>query len=242
MISQVVPFASMGVSSLADPHFWAEQGWKGALITVLLVAILFSLYKGKIGIASFGPSEAGMRELLGIKLYRIGPGPHLDIEGFWKARKTSIAIQQIDLAGEISVDGYTKQYTCAVHLHVQDSKEALVAQMYRAQDLNRENMENSEANKQATAVLKRNFREILEQGTTASDAETKLEAVCHKELREKYGYEIDLVLVTELTDRPMSELARAVAESGRFDGATLSAAAGHGPPHLEAIEGGVGAS
>lgn len=242
MISQVVPFASMGVGSLADPRFWAEQGWKGALITVLLVAVLFSLYKGKIGIASFGPSEAGMREFLGIKLYRIGPGPHLDIEGFWKARKTSVAIQQVDLAGEIAVGGYTKQYTAAVHIHVQDSKQALIAHMYRAQDLNRENMENSEALKQATAILKRNFRMILEQGLAPVYAEEQLEAVCHKELREKYGYEIDQVLITELTDRPMSELARAVAESGRFEDATLSAAADQGPPHLEAIEGGIGAS
>lgn len=242
MISQVAPFVSMGVGSLADPNFWAEQGWKGALITVFLVAILFSLYKGKIGIASFGPSEAGMRELLGIKLYRIGPGPHLDIEGFWKARKTSIAIQQIDLSGEFTVNGYTKQYTAAVHIHVQDSKQALVAHMYRAQDLNRENMENSEALKQATAILKRNFRTILEQDIAPVCAEEQLEAACHKELREKYGYEIDQVLVTELTDRPMSELARAVVDSGRFADATLSVAAEQGPPHLEAIDGGVGAS
>lgn len=233
------------MSNASDPAYWAEQGWKGAIATILLITVLFAIYKGAIGIVSIGPSEAGVRELFGVRLWRIGPGPHLNIEGFWKARKTSLAVIEVNLAGEYPLGDYTKQYTCAVWLRVQDTREALFAHMYRAQDLNRDNMENSEAVKQATSLLKRNLRVILEEGLNATRAEEQLEYVTRKQLLEKYGYEIDEVLLTEVTDRPLSELARAVDKNdGKLSAAGIAAATATegSPPHFTAIQGGVGAS
>lgn len=242
MNSQVALYVSL--SNASDPNYWLEQGWKGAIATILLLAVFFSIYKGAIGIVSIGPSEAGVRELFGVRLWRIGPGPHLNIEGFWKARKTSLAVIEVSLSGEYPLTNYTKQYTCEVWLRVQDTKEALFAHMYRAQDLNRDNMENSEAVKQATSLLKRNLRVILEEGYSASQAEQQLEYVTHKQLLEEYGYEIVEVLLTEITDRPMSELARAVAENGDVTNAVAGAiGAGQTLPRLSAVDGGaVGAS
>lgn len=236
MIAQVAPMLS---TSDFDYRKYQEMGWTAFCIMILIGIVILAVLRGKISIVSIGPSEAGIRELFGVRLWRIGPGPHLNIEGFWKARKASIAVIEVDLVGEYPLEGYTKQYSASVWLRVQDTKEALIAHMYRAQDLNRDNMENSEAVKQATTMLKRNLRVILEEGEGATVAEQQLEYITHKELLGKYGYEIDQVLVTELADRPLSELARAVATSNNTMGAVLGVTT-PGHPHLEAVSGGAG--
>lgn len=234
MTAQVVPM--FRAEDFVDYHTYIEMGWKGVLFAIVAAAILFGILKGKVGFVSVGPSEAGIRELFGVRLWRIGPGPHLNLEGFWKARKASVAIIEVDLTGEYPSEGYTKQYTTSVWLRVQDTKQALIAHMYRAQDLARDNMENSEAVKQATSLLKRNLRVLLEAGADAAEAETQLENITHKVMLEKYGYVIDEVLVTELTARPQSELAKAITNAnGPLGAAAVAAEESDGRAHLEVV-------
>lgn len=209
MNAQVAPFVSM--SNATDPQFWADQGWKGALITLALLVIGLAVWRGKIGFVSIGPSEAGIREFCGIQLWRVGPGLHPDVEGVWKIRKTSVARIRIRLDNEYSFASITWQYGVTVYLRVADTKAALIAQLYTAQDLNRDNMENSEAVEQVTDILMGNLRELLEGGITATGIPSYLQDVSKQELLDEYGYNIVKTKVRRLVKRPQSELAEAIA-------------------------------
>lgn len=220
MNAQVVPFVSM--SNATDPQFWVEQGWKGALLTVILLVVGLTVWKGKLGFVSIGPSEAGIRELCGKVLWRVGPGLHPDAEGIWKVRKTSVARIKIRLDDEYGHGNLTWQYGVTVWLKVADTKAALIAQIYTAQDLNRENMENSEAVEQATDLLMGNLRELLEEGVTSTNLMKHLKKASKKELLVDYGYLVVKTRIRRLVKRPQSELAEAIA-NGKLSSGTYGA-------------------
>lgn len=236
MNAQVVPFVSM--SNATDPQFWGEQGWKGALLTIILLVVGLAIWKGKIGFVSIGPSEAGIRELCGKVLWRVGPGLHPDAEGIWKVRKTSVARTKIRLDNESGHGNLTWQYGVTVWLKVADTKQALIAQIYTAQDLNRENMENSEAVEQATDLLTGNLRGLLEGGVTATSLMKRLKKVSKKELLADYGYLIVKTRIRRLVKRPQSELAEAIANGKLSSGLYGVLIEGSERPDFEVIIGG----
>lgn len=240
MIAQVAPLISM--SNATDVYYWIDLGWKGALGTIALVAVLFAVYKGKVGFVSIGPSEAGIREFCGFRLYRVGPGLHPDIEGVWKVRKASVARIRIKVEEEFktgdeqSLSSLTWQYAVTVLLKVADTKEALTAQIYTASDTKRENMQNSEAEEQATDMLMRAVRVMLEGEPSADFVEKYLQSVVKDELLEDYGYEIVRVWVLKLVKRPQSEIAEAITH-GRLSNGIIGVVAGDTErPSLEAIK------
>ena len=222
MNAQVAPFVSM--TNATDPQFWADQGWKGALITLTLLVIGLALWKGKIGFAPVAPSEAGIREFCGLKLWRVGPGLHPDVDGVWKVRKTSVARIRLRLDGEFGFGFLTWQYGVTIYLQVEDTRAALIAQLYTAQDLNRDNMENSEAVEQATDILLANLRELLESGVATTEVPMRLQDDAREELLDDYGYKIVKTKVRRLVKRPQSELAEAIA-NGKLSSGILSAVA-----------------
>lgn len=230
MMKQVAPLVSL--SNATDYHYWASLGFKGALITICIAVIVLSVWKGKIGFISISPSEAGIRELCGWRLWRVGPGLHPDIEGVWKVRKTSVALIKIRIDDECGIEMLTWQFGVTIWLQVVDSKNALIAQIYNAQDLTRENMENSEAVEQAKDILIGNTRELLEGGVAASDLAKRLKKVSKKELLNGYGYCIRKSKVRHLVKRPQSELAEAITNS-RLSPAVLGGVLGH----LEVVQG-----
>jgi len=226
------------MNNATDPQFWMEQGWKGALFTLLLLTIGLAVWKGKIGFVSIGPSEAGIREFCGIRLWRVGPGLHPDIEGIWKIRKTSVARIKVRIDEEVGIGRLTWQYGVTVYLQVANTKTALIAQIYTAQDLNRENMENSEAVEQATDVLTDDLLELLESsGVTRPELKKKLKKASRQELLRDYGYDIVKIKVRRLVKRPQSELAEAIAD-GTLSAGALGAVLDSERPALEVINGG----
>ena len=235
MMTQVVPMLTL--SNATDPNFWAEQGWKGALITIALLAIGLAVWKDKIGLISIGPSEAGIREFCGVRLWRVGPGLHPNVEGLWKVRMTSVARIKVRINEEVGIGKLTWSYGLTVWLKVADTKAALLAQIYTAQDLNRENMENSEAVEQATDDLTDAILDLLETGTTREKLGKKLIKASRDELLTDYGYEIVKVKVRRLVKRPQSELAEAIA-NGSLSAAVLGAVIDSERPNLEVLPGG----
>jgi|GEM_PF-1215143 len=233
MTQQVVPLISM--SNATDYTYWAELGVKGALITATLIVIGLSIWRGKIGFVSIGPSEAGIREFCGCRLYRVGPGLHPDVEGIWKVRKTSVARIKVRIDDEVGIGTLTWQYGVTVWLKVADTKEALLAQIYTAQDLNRANMENSEAVEQATDDLNDGILDLLETGMSRDRLKKKLKRSCREELMTDYGYEIVKIKVRRLVKRPQSELAEAIA-NGFLSSAVLGAVIDTERPGLELVK------
>ncbi|MEP6710454.1 MAG: SPFH domain-containing protein [Candidatus Saccharibacteria bacterium] len=160
-----------------------------------------------------GPNEAGIRECCGVKLWKLGPGPHPDVEGLWKVRKVSIAEKQIDIEGQVHTADGVKQYQLGVKIRVMNTKAALIARIYRAEDNDKSNMENSQAEEQVTLLLKRNARKLFEDTPTADNVESNLQPKSEEDA-EGYGYQIVSVLVSELVIRPLSEVAQAIKDSG----------------------------
>lgn len=238
MTAQVAPLVSM--SNATDYNYWVAQGPKGAVITLILLIIGFAAFKGKIGFVSIGPSEAGIREFCGSRLWRVGPGLHPDIEGVWKVRKTSVARIMIRLDDDIFFETLTWQYGVTVFLKVSDTKAALIAQIYTAQDLNRENMENSQAVDQVTDILMGDLRGLLEKDLSSEKIPSDLTEKSERELLREYGYKIEKVTVRRLVKRPQSELAEAIATGELSSRATAAIAEleTQQVQHLVAIEGG----
>lgn len=233
MGTQVAPLVSL--SNATDYNYWVAQGWKGALITLVLLTIGLAIWKGKIGFVSIGPSEAGIREFCGFRWWRVGPGLHPDIEGIWKVRKTSVARIMVRIDDEVGIGTLTWQYGVTVYLQVADTKTALIAQIYTAQDLNRENMENSEAVEQATDVLTDDILGLLEEGgIKRSQLKKRLKRASKRELLCDYGYNIVKVKVRRLVKRPQSELAEAIT-NGKLSAGALGAVLDSERPNLEVI-------
>lgn len=224
-------------SEWLDYQFWADMGWKGVVFAIFTVALIFSIVKGKIGFVMIGPNEAGIREFCGLKLWKLGPGPHPDVEGFWKVRKVSVAEKQIVIEGQVQTTEGVKLYKLAGKIRVMNTKEALIARIYRAEDTDKSNMENSQAEEQVTLLLTRNARKLFEVNPTADNVEYRL-ASNSKEEVEAYGYEIISVLVAELVIRPLSEVADAIKKSGPNNPGAVSNAISGLVPDLVVHEGG----
>lgn len=247
---QVVTFVT-GTSSSASKWLeyetYAQMGWKGVLFAVVVGAVLFGVIKHHIGFRNIGPNEAGIREIFGFKLWKLGPGPHFYITGFTNVRKAPLAVSQIDLVGEAKLLKIVWRYDVSVLLRVIDSRKALIARIYFVEDSDKADMENAENIKQVTTLLKRSVRRLVEAGNTPDDIEAKLKTTKKVRLERDYGSRVLDVLVTELVPRPHSELAEAIRDSGpnaAILGAVLAdeeiSRTGH--PHLEALDGGGGAS
>jgi len=237
VIAQVAPLLTS--QDFLDYHTYSELGWKGVIFAVLVGSLIFSVVKHHIGFISIGPNEGGIRELFGLKLWKLGPGPHFYISGFSTVRKAPLGISEVDLAGEFSLTELTWQYSVVVLIQVLNSRDALIARIYKAEDSDKTDMQNTQNTKQVTAILKRNLRILLESGATAVLVETELKTMSEKQI-EGYGSEICNVLVCELVKRPLSEVADAIRNSGNPLGA-ISDQMVNGTHHpLVALEGGVG--
>lgn len=227
---------------------WAQMGWKGVMFAILVGSIIFGIFKHHIGFRSIGPNEGGIRELFGIKLWRLGPGPHFYITGFSNVRKAPLAVGQIDLVGQVRRKELIYQYEVAAQIHVINTRRALIARIYFAEDNDKTDMDNAENVKQITTVLKRSLRKLLESDASADEIEKGMRKARRKRLEEKYGSRVFDVLVTELVPRPVSELSSAIRQTPLppetvatiLEADEAQVADGH--PHLEAIPGGIGAS
>lgn len=246
MMAQVVP--RFAVEQYLEYQTYTELGWKGIIFAILVGSLIFGVLKQNIGFRSIGPNEGGIRELFGVKLWKLGPGPHFYITGFSSVRKAPLAVSQIDLNGEVPRGGLVYQYEVAVFTEVINTREALIARIYFVEDNDKTNMENAENTKQLTALLKRNLRQLLETEASAEVIEERLKKMSRKRLNRDYGSRVRSVLVCELVTRPLSEVAAAI-KASRTDTAAIAGVlaaseshVGDGPPYLEAIEGGVGAS
>jgi len=210
MIVQVVP--QLAAEKYLEMQTWADLGWKGIIFALLMASLIFGVIKHHIGFIGIGPVEAGIREFCGIPLWKLGPGPHFNIDGFWKVRKAPLAISQIDLKGEFPLDGLTYQYHVAVLVQVINTRQALIDRIYKAEDNDKSNMVNSENTKQVTTILTNRARKLFEKGASAAQVETKLKQKAAKRVK-SYGSEICDVLVEELVLRPQSEIADAIRHS-----------------------------
>jgi hypothetical protein len=226
---------------------YTQLGWRGVLFAVLVGSLIFGIFKHHVGFRNIGPNEGGIREFFGIKLWKLRPGPHFYITGFSNVRKAPLAVGQIDLVGEVRRGELIYRYEVAVQIHVINTRAALIARIYFAEDNDKTDMDNAENVKQITTVLKRSLRKLLETEATANEIEKGMKKARRRRLEEKYGSKVFDVLVTELVPRPHSELSAAIRQLplppekvAAVLGAEEALVEGH--PHLEALPGGVGAS
>ncbi len=247
MIAQVVPMSASALEKWLEYDTYIQLGWRGVLFAVLIGSLIFGIFKHHVGFRNIGPNEGGIREFFGVKLWKLGPGPHFFITGFTNVRKAPLAVGQIDLLGEVRRDELIYRYDVAVQIRVINTRAALIARIYFAEDNDKSDMDNAENVKQITTILKRSLRKLVESGASADEIEKGMKKARKKRLEEKYGSKVFDVLVTELVPRPVSELSAAIRQSPlppEKIAAILAAdnPSGDGTRHLEAIEGGVSAS
>lgn len=216
MIAQVVPL--MSLTEYTDLGYWQQRGLKSLMFAIVVGVIIFAVIKGGIGFVTIGPNEAGIREFCGLKLWRVGPGLHFNIEGLWKVRKCSVAEFEVEVESEVMMGSipqhsYTIEYIVGCTLKVGDTKADLVAQIYNAKDTDRENMENTTAEKLAKMNLQSTIRKLIENGHGGKKLERLVIKKAQPAMR-RYGYIMVNVMIQKYALRPQSELADALRTSG----------------------------
>jgi len=242
------------ITDYANPRTWQELGFWGAVFAIAVGILIFSIVKNHVGFINIGPNEGGYRELFGITLWKLGPGPHFFVTGFTNVRKAPLARHQIDLIGQVPIGKKVKQpyvvtYDVSVITQVIPTKEALRALIYNTEDNDKTNMVNSENIKQVTSLFRRNLRKLIQAGRDEDAIEKKLSKRCKKKLETVYGRKTVEVLVNEIAIRPSSETALAIRSLGNNPlGPTIAAflpeVTGHTGterPHFDTIEGGANA-
>lgn len=214
-VVQLIPlFGGGATSTVLDYHWWQQQGWKGILFALVTGVIAFGIAKSHIGFISIGPNEGGIRELFGLKLWKLGPGPHFHITGFSTVRKVSLAIKQFSVRGSVETQGRTYNYRIAVKAHVDNTREALIARIYSAEDNDKTNMVNNENERQIIATLTQSSRKLLTRYSDIDMLEERLTGATKQQLA-KYGYVVDEVIGEEFVLRPLAELAKAVGKQNQ---------------------------
>ena len=196
MGTQVVPLVSM--SNATDPEFWMEQGWKGALCTVALAALLFAVYKGKVKFVVVSRrNEKGIRELFGMPVWPVYRGAHLHIDGISSVRKAPIVPVPIELRQNILID---RKYTGTAFVQVSRRRKALKQAIYSTLDTDKKDLENEMRDKQSRSIILGGTRRILTNEWDV-DVLTKesLNELCATELHDELGSELVKLVNEEYT-------------------------------------------
>ncbi len=229
MFAQVAPFVLEGdYFNLAT---YRALGITGTIFALTLLVLGFSIAKGHIRVASCGPNEGGIREFFGRTLWKCGPGPHLHIGGIFAFRKISFADREVVLTGEVERRGTFYRYDIMAILYVLGTKEAIRERVYRAEDTNRDDVENGAALKQVGALLQSRLKSLLADGTDEAELEEAVRIVWGEDSVPPYGYAIRSIEVRELVQRPTSEMADAIKLGGYAPSVALLGEAAHSEVH-----------
>lgn len=154
MIAQVVPMG-ISMSNATDMNFWISLGWKGALSTIALAALLFAIYKGKIKFVVVARrNEKGVRELFGMPAWPVYRGAHLHVDGLSAVRKTVTVPVPIDLRQNVL--GHEKRkmdYVGTAMVQVNRQFKHLKQAIYSTLDTDKKDVENEMRDKQSRSIL-----------------------------------------------------------------------------------------
>lgn len=195
MTTQVVPLVSM--KDATDPNFWIELGWKGALCTIALAALIFAVYKGKVKFVIVARrNEKGARELCGMPVWPVFRGAHLHIDGIFSVRKAPTVPVPIVLRQNILIDKkYKMEYVGTAFVRVSKKWKALKQAIYSTLDTDKKDLENEMRDKQSRSILLGGTRRILTNQWDVDILTTeKLSDHCAMKLLDELGSElVDLV-------------------------------------------------
>lgn len=200
MGTQVVPLVSM--SNATDPEFWMEQGWKGALCTVALAALLFAVYKGKVKfVVVTRRNEKGAREIFSVPVWPVFRGAHLHIDGIFGVRKAPTVPVPIALRQNILIDRKFKmEYLGTAYVRVSRKWKALKQAIYSTLDTDKKDLENKMRDEQSRSTILGGTRRILTNQWDV-DVLTKetLNELCAAELLDELGSEVVKLVNEEYT-------------------------------------------
>lgn len=162
MIAQVVPMG-ISMSNATDMNFWISLGWKGALSTIALAALLFAVYKGKIKFVVVARrNEKGVRELFGQPVWPVFRGAHLHIDGLSAVRKTVTVPVPIPLRQNVlGAEERKHDYVGTAMVQVDKRFTHLKTAIYSTLDTDKKDVENEMRDKQSRSILLVGTKKIL---------------------------------------------------------------------------------
>lgn len=232
----------MAVEQYLDLNYVVQQGMKNLMWVALVVVIAVGLKTGKIYFNSIGSGERGLRDLFGIVLWPVLFGPGLSVKGITTVRRTPLTPLRATLRTSVMLDGEKFTYLITVFYRVRGQRKYLKAALYGVMDEDKGDLENPERTEQTETILVGAIRLVLKEATSL-DAITKGTLIdrCGDELLDRFGAEIDTVVIGDDTLADVQILANAIAAGDVKTAVAVVAAAG-GHPHLEALPGGLGTS
>lgn len=233
---------AMSVEQYLDLNYVLQQGMKNLMWVALVVVIAVGLKTGKIYFNSIGSGERGLRDLFGIVLWPVLFGPGISIKGITTVRRTPLTPLRATLRASVMLDGKKFTYLITVFYRVRGERKHLKAALYGVMDEDKGDLENPERTEQTETILVGAVRLVLKEAEDM-DAITKGALIdqCGDELLERFGAEIDKVVIGDDTPADIQILANAIAAGDVKTAIAVVAAAG-GHPHLQAVPGGVDAS
>ena len=225
-----------------DLNYVVAQGVKNLIWIVLIVVIAVGIKTGKIYFNSIGSGERGLRDFFGIVLWPVLFGPGISIKGVTTVRRTPLTPQRATLRGSVMMEGVKFTYLITVFYKVRGQREYLKAALYGVMDEDKGDLENPERTEQTETILVGAVRMVLKEAESL-DGITKGALIdqCGDELLERFGVDIDRVVIGDDTPADVQILASAIAASDLKTAVAVVAAAG-GHPHLQAVHDDVGAS
>jgi hypothetical protein len=224
----------MAMDKYLDLNYVTQQGMKNLLWIAIIVVIAVGLKTGKIYFNSIGSGERGLRDFFGIVLWPVLFGPGLSIKGVTTVRRTTLTPQRATLRASVMIGEEKITYLITVLYRVRGDRKHLRAALYGVKDEDKGDLDNPERTEQTQSILVGAARDILKEAD-GMDAVTKGALIdkCGDELLDRFGEEIDRVVIEDDTPADATILARAL--KGNDLNTALAAAVAAGHPRLEVV-------